>query len=313
MDRHEEPHVEEVLLRMPPGLVYGVSPSQAQIRDDQSIALTAAGLQECPHAYDDLKVFVSAVRHAAALERGLEFGERVARLSAEAVSKTIDLPAAGRDQALARLGAILKVEPWGWTSYTGSASQWSFDVDRRVRRFRDVSSIEDYLARTRTTGVVGDAPQSDLPEQQPSQEATSPLSIFISYAHEDKEVANVLARALKRLGVRVWIDQGELRAGDSIIERISRAIADVHFVAALVSRHSVASGWCQKELALAQTSGIDQRGVRVLPLRLDHVEMPLSLADMLYLRVDRDDPAAVVPDLIRSAESHQSEHRRSEG
>ena len=71
-------------------------------------------------------------------------------------------------------------------------------------------------------------------------------SIFVSYAHEDSQVAHELAHAMERHGARVWLDQGELLVGDSLIARISEAIAEFDFVVALVSRHSVASNWCQR-------------------------------------------------------------------
>jgi len=45
-------------------------------------------------------------------------------------------------------------------------------------------------------------------------------SIFISYAHEDRALADAFAKALEDEGARVWLDQGELLIGDSLIERI---------------------------------------------------------------------------------------------
>lgn len=60
-------------------------------------------------------------------------------------------------------------------------------------------------------------------------------SVFISYAHADEPLARDLADALSGHGLRVWIDQSELRIGDSLIERLAEAIAEGDFVVALVS------------------------------------------------------------------------------
>ena len=60
-------------------------------------------------------------------------------------------------------------------------------------------------------------------------------SVFISYAHADEPLARDLADALRGHGLRVWIDQSELRIGDSLIERLAEAIAEGDFVVALVS------------------------------------------------------------------------------
>src|SRR5450631_4681306 len=133
------------------------------------------------------------------------------------------------------------------------------------------------------------------------------LAIFISYAHADQAVARVIAKRLESEGVRVWIDEGQLRIGDSLIDRISQALDDVQFVIAIVSRTAVQSQWCKKELSLAMTGGLRLAGVRVLPLRLGDTEMPPALRDSLYAQVDPADPAAVVPRLLVDARSHQAD------
>jgi hypothetical protein len=138
---------------------------------------------------------------------------------------------------------------------------------------------------------------------------------FISYSHRDKPTAEALAQGLSQRDIRVWIDGGELRAGDSIIERISTAIAEVDFVIALVSESSVESSWCRKELSLAITGGLGREGVRVLPLRLGAVEMPASLGDLFYLQVDPEAPETVLEQLALDIRSHRqeakAEHRSS--
>jgi len=138
-------------------------------------------------------------------------------------------------------------------------------------------------------------------------------SVFISYSHADKAVAIAIAVRLVELGARVWIDEGELRVGDSIIERIGTAIAEVHFVVAIVSASSIGSQWCQKELSLAITGGLQREGVKVLPLRLGDVEMPPTLKDLLYLSIDPNDPAAVAPRLFQDAQAHMANPRAQEG
>jgi cold shock CspA family protein len=136
----------------------------------------------------------------------------------------------------------------------------------------------------------------------------SSLSMFLSYAHADKPLAQDIAARLKERGVRVWIDEGELRVGDSIIERISSALEDVHFVVALVSPSSISSAWCRKELSLAMTGGLRRKGVKILPLRVGDTEMPVSLTDTLYLQLDRMNIEATVERLVRDAAAHAGEH-----
>lgn len=108
-------------------------------------------------------------------------------------------------------------------------------------------------------------------------------TVFASYSHADREVARRVAARLTELGHRVWIDEGELRLGDSLVDAVAGAIAQVDFLVAFVSPASAASEWCQKEISLAMTGEIGREGITVIPVRLDRVQMPVTLADKLYL------------------------------
>lgn len=142
-----------------------------------------------------------------------------------------------------------------------------------------------------------------------TEQASAPAA-FVSYAHEDRAIANELAFGLQRRGCQVWIDHGELKVGDSLLERLAEGLTEVDFVLAIVSEHSVDSPWCAKELSLAMTQEVDTRGGsrsrRVLPLRVGQVDMPLSLRDKVYLEVDRERPGDLVPRLWEDIAGHAS-------
>jgi hypothetical protein len=148
--------------------------------------------------------------------------------------------------------------------------------------------------------------------------------VFISYSHPDRELAQALTDGLKAVGHRVWIDEGELRTGDSLIEKIATAISEVDFLVALVTPASVESSWCQKELSLAITGELGREGMKVLPLRVGEVEMPPSLRDLKYLRVepqaveeavqilrgDLRSYSAEAEERARTPERHEARHTR---
>lgn len=72
---------------------------------------------------------------------------------------------------------------------------------------------------------------------------------FISHATEDKtDVARPLAQRLGELGLRVWIDDSELRVGDSLRESIERGLARSRFGVVILSRAFFAKEWPQREL-----------------------------------------------------------------
>jgi sRNA-binding protein len=134
-------------------------------------------------------------------------------------------------------------------------------------------------------------------------------SVFISYSHADRELARALAAALRERGLRVWIDEGELKVGDSLIERIATAIAEIDFFLALVSEASRDSNWCRKELALAVTGELGREGVKVLPVRVDGAAMPDSLLDVYYLAVNADNVSEVAEQVAAAMPKHQEEQR----
>jgi hypothetical protein len=136
-------------------------------------------------------------------------------------------------------------------------------------------------------------------------------SIFISYSHADKQLARLLAEALRQRGLRVWIDEGELKVGDSLIERIATAIAEIDFFLALVSESSRTSNWCRKELALAVTGELGREGVRVLPVRVAGAEMPPALLDVFYLELDQTNIEDVAGQIAAAIPKHQEEQRES--
>lgn len=135
---------------------------------------------------------------------------------------------------------------------------------------------------------------------------TTQPSIFVSYAHEDALLAKALATALENHGARVWIDQGELLVGDSLIERVSEAIAEFDFVAALVSHASVGSKWCRKEIALAMSKQLQReaRRVTVLPVRVGDVTMPPSLMDVKWMPLDPEHVGTCARQIAEDAARH---------
>lgn len=108
----------------------------------------------------------------------------------------------------------------------------------------------------------------------------------------------------------MWIDEGELKVGDSLVQSIAGAVEEMDFLVALVSPASVDSPWCRRELAQALTGEVDLPVSTVLPLRLGDVEMPPEIRDRYWLPVDLDRPEAVVHTLYDHIRSH---HRTMRG
>jgi hypothetical protein len=90
--------------------------------------------------------------------------------------------------------------------------------------------------------------------------------IFISHASEDKEaVARPLAAALKKAGARVWLDEHELKLGDSLSGRIDHGLASSRFGVVVLSPSFLAKRWAKTELAGLRAIEEDGRKV-ILPV-----------------------------------------------
>ncbi len=115
-------------------------------------------------------------------------------------------------------------------------------------------------------------------------------SVFLSHNYKDKAFARKLAAMLSENGVKVWIDEAELKVGDSLTQKIGSAIESTDFLAVVLSHSSVNSPWVQKELALAMQKELAERRVTVLPILKEACEIPPFLKDKLY--ADFTDPTS---------------------
>jgi hypothetical protein len=78
---------------------------------------------------------------------------------------------------------------------------------------------------------------------------TKRWDVFLSHASEDKEaVAMPLAKALQGAGVRVWLDQEQLRIGDSLRASIDEGLVKSRFGVVIISAAFLRKQWPAREL-----------------------------------------------------------------
>lgn len=122
------------------------------------------------------------------------------------------------------------------------------------------------------------------------------MPIFISYSQQDKEFADTLAKNLVLLKHNVWMDRWELKVGDSLTEKVQSALTTSSAVIVIISKNSVDSGWCRRELNAVLVREIEEKRSLILPCRIDDCEMPLFLKDKLYADF-RADPDKALSDI----------------
>jgi len=107
--------------------------------------------------------------------------------------------------------------------------------------------------------------------------------LFLCHSSHDKAFVRRLATDLLSLGIIPWFDEWQLSPGDSLHEAIGKALRDSAYVAIVLSRHSLNSKWCQRELSEALAREIKMKRPHVIPLKRKITEVPPFLSDKLYI------------------------------
>ena len=107
-------------------------------------------------------------------------------------------------------------------------------------------------------------------------------SIFLSHNSQDKPFVRKLAKDLRSQGFYVWVDEAEIKLGDSLIEKIRDGLDRVEYVGVVLSNNSINSQWVKKEIDIAMNKEIENKKVTVLPLMLEKVDLPYFLKGKLY-------------------------------
>lgn len=117
-------------------------------------------------------------------------------------------------------------------------------------------------------------------------------TVFLSHSHIDKRVARRLVRRLTAHGIKVWIDDRELRIGTTLSSSIRTQIQGVDVVLVVASQASAVAKWVGMELECAREYDKD-----VIPLFIESVADHERFRD--YLGVDATSPQAFA-DVVHS-------------
>lgn len=113
-------------------------------------------------------------------------------------------------------------------------------------------------------------------------------SCFISYSSRDQDFVAKLYNDLRDSGVRSWLDEKDLRIGDSLSGQISRAIEAHDKVLLVLSQASVGSPWVHQEVRNALSLEAEQKRVFLFPIRIDDAvfsepNSPLEIVRSRYI------------------------------
>lgn len=111
--------------------------------------------------------------------------------------------------------------------------------------------------------------------------------VFLSHASEDKDRFVLgFAHQLRKNGVDAWLDQWEMKPGDSLVDKIfEQGLKDAHAVIIVLSATSVQKPWVREELNASVVNRIT-RGTKLIPVVIDECAVPESLRTTIWQKVD---------------------------
>jgi hypothetical protein len=108
------------------------------------------------------------------------------------------------------------------------------------------------------------------------------MPIFISYSHENKDFVDKLAFQLVANNVNVWLDRWELSIGDSILDKVQKAVDGARALLVILSRDSVKSEWCKNEINAGLLRELEEKQVLVMPVLIEECSIPIFVRGKLY-------------------------------
>ncbi|MCX6305314.1 MAG: TIR domain-containing protein [Bacteroidetes bacterium] len=109
------------------------------------------------------------------------------------------------------------------------------------------------------------------------------FDVFISHSSKDMATILPLAIKLKGDGIRVWLDEWEIKPGDSIPVKIEEGLENSRVLVLCMSTNVFGSDWAQLESWSFRFRDPLNKERRFIPLRIDNAPLMGSLGHLLYI------------------------------
>lgn len=98
--------------------------------------------------------------------------------------------------------------------------------------------------------------------------------VFLCHVSEDKEhIVRPFARMLEANSITFWLDEAEIRWGDSLIRSINKGLKESRFLICFISESFIGRGWPEGEVGALLCSELSEGGKRILPIYIAENEM----------------------------------------
>jgi len=116
------------------------------------------------------------------------------------------------------------------------------------------------------------------------------MKVFISHSSKDHDFTMLLAEKMKKDFIDVWVDDWELQAGDSIVQKVDEGISKSSFFIIVFSKYSIKSNWVLRELNSTLMRQLTKDDIKILPilLEIEFDDMPPLMSETYAVRFSRD-------------------------
>ncbi len=131
--------------------------------------------------------------------------------------------------------------------------------------------------------------------------------VFLSYAHQDKDVARQIKQAFSEAGISAWTAHDDIPAGDSWVPAIQKALQEADVMIVIFSEDSLRS-----TSMAAEWGYFIRQNKFIVPVRVNNIRMPYQLARYTFIDATQDVESAL-PELIQTVQhilAHPGESRK---
>lgn len=112
--------------------------------------------------------------------------------------------------------------------------------------------------------------------------------VFISHSSKDKHFAKWLCSDLSNAGHSPWLDEWEIKVGESIPEKIEEGVDEAHYVIVVLSENAINSKWVEREWHSKYWDEIESGDIQVLPVLFEECKIPRLLKMKKYADFSND-------------------------
>lgn len=109
------------------------------------------------------------------------------------------------------------------------------------------------------------------------------INVFISHSSKDKKFVNILYAELAFNGYFPWLDEREIKGGESIPRKIQEGLTNSDYVLVILSKNSVKSNWVNEEWETKYWEEVKENRVKVIPILIEECDIPPLLKKKKYI------------------------------